>query len=179
MKKLLILIVWILGSANLFAQKILSPSDEGSKVNFNIRNFGIKTNGTFSGLKGKIIFDLSNISTWAFDVTVQPSTVNTNNGSRDGHLKKPDYFDASKYPTIRLVSTEIKVMDKPGVYQFIGNLTIKGVTKPIQFPFKVNKSNGGYVFTGDFGINRRDFGVGSNSISLADNLTVSLNVFAK
>jgi polyisoprenoid-binding protein YceI len=60
-----------------------------------------------------------------------------------------------------------------------GNLTIKGVTKPIEFGFGATPKNGGYLFDGEFKINRRDFGVGGNSVSLSDKLTVTLSVFAK
>jgi len=60
-----------------------------------------------------------------------------------------------------------------------GNLTIKGVTKPVEFGFSASPQNGGYVFDGEFKINRRDFGVGESSVSLSDNLTVTLSVFAR
>jgi polyisoprenoid-binding protein YceI len=59
------------------------------------------------------------------------------------------------------------------------NITIKGVTKPVEFGFGATPKNGGYAFDGEFTINRRDFGVGGSSISLSDNLTVALSVFAR
>ena len=179
MKNLILPIAFFFYTNLLFAQKILTPTDASSKVHFVIKNFGIKTGGDFSGLKGTIKFDLASVLTWAFDVTVESATINTDNDSRDGHLKKSEYFDVKKYTTIHMVSSKIQTTDQAGVYQFIGNLTIKGVTKAIQFPFKVNKSNDGYLFTGDFEINRRDFGVGGSSVSMADELKVSLSVFAR
>ena len=60
-----------------------------------------------------------------------------------------------------------------------GKITIKGVTKEINFPFTSTAKNGGYLFEGSFKLNRRDFGVGGDSISLSDGLTVSLSIFAK
>lgn len=179
MKNLIISLICFFNAGMIFAQKTLQPSDEGSRVHFVIKNFGIKTGGDFSGLKGSIKFDLKNIADWQFDVTVNSATINTDNDTRDGHLKKSAYFDVATYPTIQLLSSTIKAGDKPGNYIFVGNLKIKGISKPIQFPFKVNTSNGGYLFTGDFEINRRDFAVGASSVSLADNLKVSLSVFAK
>ena len=179
MKKIILSIAFFFCCSLLFAQRIITPMDEGSKVHFVIRNFGIKTGGDFSGLKGTIKFDLTSVSTWVFDVTVESASINTDNDTRDGHLKKAEYFDVKKYPAIHMVSSKILTTEIVGVYQFIGNLTIKAVTKPIQFPFKVNSSNGGYLFTGSFEINRRDFGVGGSSISMSDDLNVSLSVFAK
>ena len=88
-------------------------------------------------------------------------------------------FDVKKYPTIHIVSTKIGATNKPGIYLLNADLTIKGITKPISFTFKVNRSKEGYLFTGEFPMNRRDFDVGGDSISMADTLKVSLSVFAK
>ena len=55
----------------VIAQKTLIPYDQGSKVHFVIKNFGIKTGGDFSGLNGTIKFDQGNIAFWSFDVTVK------------------------------------------------------------------------------------------------------------
>jgi polyisoprenoid-binding protein YceI len=59
-----------------------------------------------------------------------------------------------------------------------GNLTIKGVSKFISFPFTATATANGYVLAGQFKINRRDFNVGGSSWVLSDELSVSLNVAA-
>ncbi len=179
MKNLICLLAFLVCIRGAFAQRVLTPTDEGSKVHFVIKNFGLKTGGDLSGLKGSIKFDPNNIALWSFDVTVEVATINTGNKTRDGHLRKEEYFDVTRFQTIRISSTKITATAKAGVYQFNGNVTIKGVTKPLQFSFKVNTSGNGYLFSGDFDINRRTFGVGGNSVSLADNLKVSLSVLAK
>ncbi len=179
MKHLVTLITGFLCMNFVIAQKALIPTDQGSKVHFVIKNFGIRTGGDLSGLNGTIKFDQGNIALWSFDVTVKANTIDTDNDTRDGHLRKSEYFDAAKYPDIHMISSKITATEKPGIYLFIGNLTIKGVTKPVQFTFKVNKAGDGFIFSGDFSINRRDFGVGGSSVSLSDNLKVSLSIFAK
>ncbi|CAN5570123.1 YceI family protein [soil metagenome] len=158
--------------------QIFLPVDEGSSVKFSIKKFGFSTNGSFTGLKGKILFDASNTAITSFMVTVDAGSVNTDNSTRDKHLRKEDYFDAVKYPLISFGSTNI-TRDATGKFLITGNLTIKGVTKQISFPFTAVAQNNAYLFSGSFTINRRDFGVGGNSMVLADNLQVSLNVFAK
>lgn len=170
------LMIW---SAPITAQSTYTPLDAGSKVHFVIKNFGIKTGGDFTGLKGSIKFDPVNFAASSFDVTVDAATVDTDNNSRDGHLKKADYFDATTYKTIRFKSTKITRSSVAGRFYVFGNLTIKGVTKPVEFGFGATPKDGGYVFDGEFTINRRDFGVGGSSVSLSDNLTVSLSIFAK
>lgn len=179
MKKIIYTVVLLFSMNVIYAQMLLTPTDEGSTVHFVIKNFGIKTGGDLTGLKGTIKFDPKNVSVWAFDVTVEASTINTDNNSRDKHLRKAEYFDVEKYPVIHIVSNKIQATDKPGIYLLNANLTIKDVTKSVSFNFKVNNLNKGYLFTGEFPINRRDFKVGGNSVSLADNLNVSLSIFAK
>lgn len=181
MKKLQFLTIaaFIILSNAIFAQTVLFPVDAGSKVHFVIKNFGIKTGGDFTGLKGSIQFDPAKYSLAVFDVTVDAATIDTDNSSRDGHLKKADYFDVAVYKTLRFKSTKITRSSVAGRFYMYGNLTIKAVTKPVEFGFGATPKDGGYVFDGEFTINRRDFGVGGSSISLSDNLTVSLLVFAK
>jgi polyisoprenoid-binding protein YceI len=118
------------------------------------------------------------LATSQFTVSVKSSTVDTDNGTRDNHLRKPEYFDADKYPLISFVSTRITQSTVSGRYFMFGNLTIKGITKPVQFGFSAAPSANGYVFNGEFEINRRDYGVGGSSMSLADNLKISLTVAA-
>ena len=66
-----------------------------------------------------------------------------------------------------------------GFYYFTGNLTIKGVTKSISFPFQVKEEKDGLLFTGSFEMNRLDFGIGEQSIVLSNQVAVTLSVFAK
>lgn len=153
-----------------------SAGDAGSSVNFTIKNFGLNVTGSFSGLEGKITFDPANAASASFNVSVSASTVNTGNSSRDKHLLKGDYFDASNHPKITFVST--KVTANGGSYTIEGLLTIKGVTKKISFPFSASPGSNGFRFTGQFRLNRRDFSVGGSSWVLSNELTVSLNVSA-
>jgi polyisoprenoid-binding protein YceI len=164
----------------LKAQQSITPIDPGSKVHFVIKNFGIKTGGDFTGLKGTVKFDPKNPVLSFFDVTVNSSTIDTDNSTRDGHLKKEEYFDVNKFPTIRMQSAKVLPTTKQGRYQFTGSLTIKGTTKPIQFQFVAAEKDGGYLFTSDaITINRKDFNVGGSSISMADELKLTLSVLAR
>ena len=156
-----------------FTSSDLKPVDANEAVTFAIKNFGINTNGEFKGLKGIIKWDASNPSASVFNVTVDANTINTDIDMRDSHLKKEEYFNTEKYPTINFVSTAVTANN------VTGNLTIKGVTKQISFPFTVKPSASGYLFEGSFEINRRDFGVGGGSVSLSNNATVNLKVQAK
>ena len=161
----------------VFAQEY-HPAGQGSSVTFKIRNLGFNVDGSFSGLQGKILFDPKDPGKASFDVSIDAATVNTDNDSRDGHLKKEDYFDVQNYPRIRFVSTGITPSGKSGSYTMAGKLTIKTTTKDISFPFTATPQGDDYLFNGEFSINRKDFGVGGSS-TISNSLTVVLAVLGK
>lgn len=158
------------------AAQTYKPVDNGSSVNFSIKNFGLTVNGSFSGLEGVIQFDPAKPTSASFNVTVAAASINTGNNSRDKHLKKEEYFNTAAYPVIRLVSTRILALNGGGQYTMEGTVTIKGISKAVSFPFVVSGAAGAYVFSGSFTINRRDFKVGGSSLVLADKLSVNLKV---
>lgn len=159
------------------AQQKLTPVDAESKVKFVIKNFGINTDGQLSGLKGQIIFDKKKPANSSFDVTADISTINTDNKKRDNHLRAEDFFDATRYPDIRIIGKPVLV--KGNSYILKGNLTIKNVTKPIEIPFTVTAKSRGFIFEGAFRINRLDFNVGGKSATMSDELNVNLQVLAQ
>jgi polyisoprenoid-binding protein YceI len=154
------------------------PTDAGSTVQFEIKNFGFNTKGSLSGLDGKIVFDPQHAAAASFDVSIDAATINTDNSMRDDHLKKESYFDVEKYPRIRFLSTGVTGPDKNGRFTLSGKLTIKATTKDISFPFLMTPLGDDLIFKGDFSLNRRDFGVGGSS-TLSNDLKVSLTVLAK
>ena len=178
LKNLLVCLLFI--SVNAGAQNY-TPTDAGSKVHFVIKNFGINTGGDFTGLKGEISFLPDDLAACKFNVTVATSTVDTDNQMRDKNLAGGEYFDAAKFPVIQLTSTKIDKTNKTtdGFYYFTGNLTIKGITKTISFPFQAKKVNGDFVFTGNFEIDRTTYNVGEKNIVLSNKVEVSLSVTAK
>ncbi|MEO6819651.1 MAG: YceI family protein [Ginsengibacter sp.] len=174
-----VFIFFIIGSSLIF-QKSYVPVDQGSKVHFVIRNFGINTGGDFTGLKGSINFDPKALSSSKLDVSIAATTVDTDNSSRDKSLRSDEYFDVKKYPEINLASTKISLANNSeGAYIFTGNITIHGVKRGITFPFNAELVNGDYVFTGNFDLNRLDFGVGEKSAVLSNKVSISLKVIAK
>ena len=161
------------------SSQVLKPVDEKSSVKFRIKNFGFNTvTGSFKGIQGTIKYSPENPSSSSMDVTVDSKSVNSGIKMRDNHLRKEEYFDVKKYPVIRFISTKITPSSKTGTLFIFGKLTIKNVTREVSFPFTAVSEEDGYVFSGEFKINRIDFGVGESS-SVSDNLTVVLKVFAR
>ncbi|HEY9256529.1 YceI family protein [Chitinophaga sp.] len=170
----------LLYSYNLSAQQY-TATDDGATVKFTIVNhlvFTSTVNGYFKGLKGSIRFDPHDPKSAMIDATVAVKTISTGIGKRDRDLQEEKYFNASKYPVMRLQSTSVTATDKSNTYQFTGALTIKGVTKTISFPFTAVLSGNAIQLNGQFTIKRKDFGVGPDN-AIDDKLTVDLKVLAK
>jgi polyisoprenoid-binding protein YceI len=176
MKRFVTLLICLCSISIIHAQQY-QPVDDKSTVKFAIKNFGISTGGSFKGMEGAIEFDKANPEKTVFDISISSTTVNTDNSARDSHLRKEEYFDVVQFPKISFKSE--KVSTKGSNYTVSGQLTIKGITKTIAFPFKATVTGEGYLFEGSFQLNRRDYKVGGNSFVLGDNVTVSLSVFAK
>ncbi|MCY7421331.1 MAG: YceI family protein [Chitinophagaceae bacterium] len=161
----------------LLAQSYI-PSDNGSTVTFVIKNLGFSVDGSFKNLQGSIKFDPNTPEAAIFMVTVDAATINTDNGSRDKHLRKEEYFDVAKYPKISFSSDKLDKTATAGLYIAKGKFTVKGISKSVAMSFTAKAQNGGYLFNGKVVLNRRDFKVGGNSLVLSDYLTLTLNVFA-
>lgn len=172
---LLVATVTITSLPTILLSAQYKPVDPGSEITFKVKNFGFAVDGSFKGIQGSIDFDPQNAAAGRFDVTIDASTVNTDNSLRDSHLKDDGYFDVKNYPRIRLVST--KLSGSGGAYLFTGQLTIRDKTMLVSYPFTAAPANGGMVFKGSFTINRKDFGVGGAS-TIANAVTVSLNIMA-
>jgi polyisoprenoid-binding protein YceI len=149
--------------------------DSESFVKFSIKNFGISTGGSFSGIRGKITFDINQLNTALFEVSIDAKRVNTGNESRDNHLRNEDYFDVKKYPRIYFVSYKVAPSTQKGTFIIFGKLTIKNQSKEISFPFTVSTKGDVALFKGNFNINRKDFNIGGTS-AISDNLEVQLSI---
>lgn len=116
-----------------------------------------KAEGTFTGLKGDIFFSPEDLTTARFDVTVDATTIDTGNRLKNKHARKEAWFNVADYPTIEFESTQ--VTQSGSRYLASGQLTIKGIQKPVDVPFSFVPDDEGGIFTGTFSIKREDFGL--------------------
>lgn len=122
--------------------------------------------GTISEPTGTLTLDKANPAASKLSVTFQIANLRTGVAKLDEHLMKADFFDAAKFPTATFVSTSVKPTGATGA-DITGNLTIKGVTKPVTLDAEFygagiqpmsKKENVGFVATGT--IKRSEFGMG-------------------
>lgn len=120
---------------------------------------------TMDGAKlsgGKFVADLNSI-------TCTDLTDKEYNGKLIGHLRSDDFFSVEKYPTASFVITKA-TPKTAGVYEVTGNMTIKGITKPVTFPILVKATSTGAEATGKIVVDRSKFDIKYNSKSFFDNL---------
>jgi polyisoprenoid-binding protein YceI len=122
--------------------------------------------GTIAEPTGTLTLDKANPANSKVSITFPIANLRTGVAKLDEHLMKPDFFDAAKFPTATFVSTSVKPTGATGA-DITGNLTIKGVTKPVTLDAELygagvqpmsKKENVGFVATAT--IKRSDFGMG-------------------
>ncbi|MDH3651234.1 MAG: YceI family protein [Saprospiraceae bacterium] len=91
-------------------------------------------------------------------------------GKLEGHLKSPDFFNVAEFPTANLDITSVVSRGAPGSYKVIGDLTVKGITKPIKFNVQMAEEDGSHVATADLVVDRSEYDVRYGSGSFFDNL---------
>jgi polyisoprenoid-binding protein YceI len=156
----------------------LHPVSKESSIIFTIHNFGFKVTGSLEAPQGDIRFNPDSLSNSYFKMTIKSASINTDNNSRDEHLREEDYFDVKNHPLISFVSENIQAAGKKGDFTASGKLTIKNKTRDIQLPFTAVKTSDGFLFTGSFKMNRRDFDIGGGS-TISNELTVDIKVVAR
>ncbi len=141
-----------------------------SEIQFKVKHLMItNVTGSFTDFSAEAESADDKFSEPKVSFTAKTASVNTANEQRDGHLKGADFFEAEKYPEIKFVSSGAKNYDTEGNFQLEGDLTIKGVTKPVVLNVEfggVAKDPWGNIkagFTVNTKINRNDFGLTWNA----------------
>ena len=136
-----------------------------------------KAEGTMKGLKGSVKFDPEDLGTASFDVTVDVATIETGNKTKNKHAKNKGWFNAEAYPTIRFISND--VTQRGDQYLTRGQLTIKGITKPVEIPFSFYTNETGGLFEGALTVKRKDYALEGPFLFgglVGDEVEVSLRV---
>jgi polyisoprenoid-binding protein YceI len=159
-----------------------------SELSFRVRHLVSRVSGTFLDWDGTITADPANWNAGSVAVAIRTASITTNNERRDTHLRSPDFFDAATYPEISFKSTSVKVDGE--TITLAGDLTMRGVTKPITLTGSYNGIQAGEKGRDRIGfdvstrINRLDYGVKYNrtveggGMLLGDEVTIQVTVAA-
>jgi polyisoprenoid-binding protein YceI len=114
-------------SATVIPAGTWSIDPSWSSLEFEVRKLGlVNIKGRAQGVAGVI----SGGETSSIDGAVDASTITTFDADRDAHLQSPDFFDVQRHPELRFVSTSVETQGDELVVS--GDLTIKGVTQPVE-----------------------------------------------
>ncbi|HZL86224.1 MAG TPA: YceI family protein [Candidatus Krumholzibacteria bacterium] len=172
------------------APEVFQIDKNHSMAGFKIRHLFTQVTGRFDDLSGAVTWDEAEPTKSSVELTIQAASINTSHEGRDEHLRSADFFDAVKYPTLTFKSTKIEKTDKANMFKVHGDLTMRGVTKPVVIDLEVlgfGDTSGGRVagFNATTKINRQDFGItwnktlDSGGTLLSDEVTIDFPIEAK
>ena len=148
-----------------------------------------KVRGSFNEFEGTAVLDGANPANSHAEVTIKAASIDTRNAQRDEHLRSNDFLAMQEHPEITFTSTGARQVDDT-TFELTGDLTIRGVTKPVTIPFTFEgaaKDPFGNLragFEGSVAINRKDWGVSWNAalegggVLVSDKVTLEFEVSA-
>nr|WP_314370025.1 YceI family protein [uncultured Acinetobacter sp.] len=181
-----------LGLAAAIASSVILAAPVDYKIDpthtatvFSWNHFGFSTpSANFTDIQGTIKVDNAKPANSSVEVTIPLSSVNTNVVALDKEFQEEAWFNAAKYPNITFKSTKVETKDKKH-FKITGDLTVKGVTKPVVLDAVLNKQGEhpmakvpaiGFNATTSF--NRSAFGIGNYVPNVGDKITVNITTEA-
>ncbi|MBD3618090.1 MAG: YceI family protein [Chromatiales bacterium] len=147
------------------ADYVIDTKGAHAFIQFRIQHLGYSwLYGRFNDFEGEFSYDPSRPEASKIDVTIDVASIDSNHAERDKHLRGKDFFDVSKYPTARFVSTAYKD-NGDGTGVLTGDLTLKDVTREVRIDVThVGEGEdpwGGYRtgFQGNTSIALKDFNI--------------------
>ena len=158
-------ILLVLTFTSLSAQTKWTFDQAHTDVMFSVTHLVISTvTGYFRNSDGSVVTNGNDFNNAKINFTIQTKSIDTDNKKRDEHLRSKDFFYAKKYPEIIFKSTSFKKVEGNN-YKLTGNLTMRGITKPVVLNVQYNgmvkdpwgNLKAGFKITGS--LNRFDFGL--------------------
>lgn len=185
MKKLLLAaaVMAITAAPAFAAPKTYDIEKPHTQIIFSVNHLGFSHSyGKFLDHDGTIVFDAENPAASSVEITIKTASIDLNDQKWNDHLKNADFFDVEKFPDMTFKSTGIEVTGKDTA-KISGDLTIKGITKPVVLDAKLNKvgkhpMNGkeGAGFAATTTIKRSDFGMTYGLPAVGDEVKIALEV---
>lgn len=161
-----------------------------TQVGFAVRHMMVTTvRGQFKSYKGTLRLDPKDFTKSSFEGAIDVASIDTGVADRDNHLRTNDFFDAPNHPQITFKSTSVRAKGE-GEFVVNGDITIRGVTKPIALDVEfagTSKNPYGKTVAGISArgtLNRKDFGVNFNAlletggVAVAEKVTIEIEAQA-
>ena len=159
-----------------------------TEIGFTVRHLMSKVRGKFDTFEGTVV-SADDVTASTVEVSVDLSSINTGTADRDAHLRSGDFFEVDAYPSMTFKSTGIK-QESDDEFVLSGDLTIKGVTKPIELEVEFlgegsdpwGGTRVGIEAKGE--ISRKEFGIDFNipleggKVMVGDKISIHINAEA-
>jgi len=159
-----------------------------SEIQFKVKHLVISTvTGSFKTFEGTVETDGEDLTTANINFSADIASIDTNQAQRDEHLRSAEFFDAANHPKMTFTSSSL---EKTGddTYKLKGDLTMKGVTKPVVLDAEYGgamtdfygQNKAGFEITGK--INRKDFGLTwsatteAGGVVVGDEIKLAINI---
>jgi len=138
---------------------VLAILQEGSSIKFHVKA-SVAIDGTFDKWDATATMTSPDVETGVLDIKIQAASVSTGSGMKDGKLKSKDFFDVENDPVITFHSTKV-VQTGPNTFDYVGDFTIRGVTKPEKLTFTLSgqKGSGSGEIKGTMAFDLKDYGM--------------------
>ena len=187
MKRFIITLALAALAAPLFADTYAIDKAH-SEATFTVRHFVTKVRGRFNDFSGTITADPADPQSASVEFTIKATSIDTNVADRDNHLRSADFFDVANHPEITFRSVSIKPSGTKNVFNVMGNLTMRGVTKQVTLPVeflgfaKDPRGNTRAGFSTHVTLNRKDYGINWNKaldnggFMLSDDVDITIDL---
>jgi polyisoprenoid-binding protein YceI len=154
----------------LNTKEVVSIDTDESVIEWKAYKVTGKHNGTVKIKNGNLEMENGELVGGSFDIDMTSITVDDLEGNSkaklEGHLKSADFFNVEEFNQAKFVITRVISRGKPGDYKIEGDLTIKGITKPIKFNALMEDNVANATIT----IDRTEFNVRYGSGTFFENL---------
>ena len=156
-----------------------------SDVSFYVRHLGVsKVRGSFETFEGTIVTGENPLDS-KVEAVIKTGSVNTKNEMRDNHVRGDDFLDVEQFPEMTFTSTAIRPKTSE-LFEVDGELSLKGVTKPVTLQLELNGFGTHYEghaiagFSAATEINRSEFGVtgGAAGAAVGEKIRIALEIEA-
>ena len=185
-KKLLLTAALVAASTSAVAAGVtykLDPNHTNVIASWN--HLGYSTpSASFSGVDGTLVYDAADVTKSNVQVTLPLAGLNGFSEKFNAHLNSGDFFDSAKFPAATFKSTKVEAAGE-GKLKVTGDLTVKGITKPVVLDVNLNKAAEHPMkkvpaigFDATATVKRSDFGVGAYAPAVSDEVTLRITTEA-
>jgi polyisoprenoid-binding protein YceI len=160
-------------STNSLPHWVQAPA--GSSLTFTFDQGGAASKGSFRQFATELVYDEKSPAASSLNVKVQTGSIDTQDQERNDMLVGADLFDAKKFPTAQYTATSL-TKNSAGGLEAAGKLTLRGVTRDLRLPLKIERTAAGLTLSGETAIKRLDYGVGQGDWKATDGVADEVKI---